>query len=131
LEFASIPLDRIVPPVQEKKPRAISAEALRTYQPVELSAAARNIIGKVAGQQSLRHLSEHFPRVLNRLAEAWTRPKEFYALADSFLVDDRGDRQGFPFAALQEISSLVEFFETHEEPRKSALHDATQFHRKI
>jgi hypothetical protein len=46
-------------------------------------------------------------------------------------VDDRGDRQGFPFAALKEIAALVEFFESHEAPRKAALHDATQFQPKI
>jgi hypothetical protein len=131
LEFASIPLDRIVPPADPVKPRALAAASLRTYKPEELSAAAKNILGKMTGEQSLRTLSQDFPRVLNRLADAWSRPRDFYALADSFLVDERGDRQGFPFAALQEISGLVEFFETHEAPRKTALHDATQFKPKI
>ncbi len=131
LEFASIPLERIIPPAEQAKTRALAAEVLRSHEPVELSAAAKNVMGKLAAQQPLRTLSKDFPKVLNRLADVWNRPREFYALADSFLVDDRGDRQGFPFAALQEISNLVEYFESHEAPRKAAVHDATQYHPKI
>ena len=55
-------------------------------------------------------LRGQFPRVLNRIADAWHTPPAFAALIDSLMIDDRGQRQGFPFEVLNELTDLREFY---------------------
>jgi hypothetical protein len=55
-------------------------------------------------------LRGQFPRVLNRIADAWHSPKTFTALIDSLLLDERGKRQGFPFEVMSELTELREYY---------------------
>jgi hypothetical protein len=63
-----------------------------------------------------------YPRVLNRIADAWPSPAAFAALVDSLLIDDRGSRQGFPFEVITELTELREYYFTlaHPEARSSS-----------
>ena len=55
-------------------------------------------------------LRGQFPRVLNRIADAWHSPKAFMALIESLLLDERGKRQGFPFEVMNELTELREYY---------------------
>lgn len=52
-------------------------------------------------------LEARFPHVAARLVAQWGA-RELNAYLQGLLMDERGDRQGFPFDALQEIQFLQE-----------------------
>ncbi len=66
-------------------------------------------------------LRGQFPRILNRIAHTWHDPRKFGALIASLLIDDRGQRQGFPFDVVNEITELREYYFTmvHPEARRA------------
>ena len=50
-------------------------------------------------------LRQRFPHVLNRIAADWDVARSrFAALIDSLLIDQRGQRQGFPFESVLELT---------------------------
>jgi hypothetical protein len=55
-------------------------------------------------------LRGQYPRLLNRLAAAWHDPREFDRLIDELLIDDRPNRQGFPFEVVRELTELREYY---------------------
>ncbi len=69
-------------------------------------------------------LRGQFPRVMNRIADAWNSPRTFSALIDSLILDSRGQRQGFPFEVMIEITELRDYYfsmvRPEAQPRTSA-----------
>ena len=55
-------------------------------------------------------LGRNYPRIVNRLAETWDNPEEGNKYLDSLLLDDRGNRQGFPMKVLRELIALRELY---------------------
>lgn len=53
---------------------------------------------------------QHFPHVLNRIAAEWEVPRRFLALMDDLLIDRRGNREGFPFESVLELTNLREYY---------------------
>ena len=51
-------------------------------------------------------LLREFPRIANRLAQAWPTPLSFDAYLDSLLHDRRGGRRGFPGDVQDELLNL-------------------------
>lgn len=51
-----------------------------------------------------------FPHVLNRLAAEWDVPARFLRLMDELLMDQRGDRRGFPFETVLELTNLRDYY---------------------
>ena len=51
-------------------------------------------------------LMRRFPRIANQLAAVWSDTPSVRSYLDSLLVDDRGNRQGFPPDVLREMLSL-------------------------
>jgi hypothetical protein len=51
-------------------------------------------------------LVDQFPRIANRLADAWPRPVELEALLQELLIDRRGRRRGFPPEVAAELEAL-------------------------
>jgi hypothetical protein len=52
-------------------------------------------------------MREHFPHVLDKIAAAWgNAPAMDRLMAYDLLIDNRGNRQGFPFKVLIEIQEL-------------------------
>jgi len=47
-----------------------------------------------------------FPRIINQLALCWKHPDECRKFFDDLLNDERGDRQGFPFEIVVELTNL-------------------------
>lgn len=58
------------------------------------------------------------PLVVTRLLAAWENPHEFRQRVDALLLDARGDRQGFEFSVVREITALREHYDTHVQPVK-------------
>lgn len=57
-------------------------------------------------------LARSYPRIVNKLAQTWDIPGEGTKYLDGLLLDDRGDRQGFPMSVLRELIALREFYNT-------------------
>ncbi len=49
---------------------------------------------------------ERLPRIINQLALHWRHPDECRRYFDELLNDERGDRQGFPFEIVVELTNL-------------------------
>jgi hypothetical protein len=52
-----------------------------------------------------------FPRVANALAASWNHPESFRGCLYDLLVDQRGNRRGFPDEVVRELLALRAFFE--------------------
>lgn len=74
-----------------------------------------------------------FPHILELLCKAWGDPIKLQQELDSLLIVDRGSRQGFPFAVLQELHCLRDYYMEEVNPEacgranhKSALNDQSR-----
>jgi hypothetical protein len=75
-----------------------------------LDAHGRALLEQLSGKLCLRMTARDFPHVINRLAPDSYRPASMVAGIDRFLIDDRPNRQGFPFAVVAELSELRAFY---------------------
>ena len=92
--------------------------ALRRAVPLDrpLPATLRWIVSLPAAVQPLT-LLQQFPRIANRLAQAWSDEATLSECFDDLLVDQRGGRQGFPPAVRRDLSLLREYIGTRRLPR--------------
>jgi hypothetical protein len=67
-------------------------------------------LAQMAGKASLANTAESFPHVINKLAPYGYRPSEMIRAIDSLLIDDRPERQGFPFDVVVELGRLRETY---------------------
>lgn len=63
-----------------------------------------------------RALVIKFPRIANILASAWPRPMQFDKVLRDLMMDDRGQRQGFPLDILQDLANLRAHFDQINKP---------------
>lgn len=89
----------------ESTPSRIRSEGNR-----QLDAPAIRLLESLPPTLRLVALRGLYPRILNRIADAWNTPAAFGALVDSLLIDDRGQRQGFPFEVISELTELREYY---------------------
>ena len=67
-------------------------------------------------------LARQFPRIANSIAELWRRVARCEQYLDSMVVDERGNRKGFPPAVALEIAALrAHYAELH--PRSPSTWD--------
>ena len=67
-------------------------------------------------------LERTYPRIVESIASAWPSHRDARALFDQLLIDDRGNRRGFPTEVGLEIIRLSVFYAEHRaEPQ--AAHD--------
>lgn len=64
-------------------------------------------------------LIRYFPRIANELADVWERPTVCARFLDQLLLDNRGDRKGFPVKVMREIMTLQHYFNHVAAPRSS------------
>ena len=65
-------------------------------------------------------LARRFPRIANSIAELWRRVSRCEEYLDSMVVDQRGDRKGFPPAVAMEITALRAYYaELHPRDRSA------------
>ena len=60
-------------------------------------------------------LEQRFPRIANTLSSFWQKP-DIDLYLDGLLLDDRGDRMGFPMDVLDDLMFLasIRWHETHQ-----------------
>lgn len=63
-----------------------------------------------------KEAAAHFPHVVNKLAALWPSPKACRQYFDEVLLDDRGDRQGFPVRVAHELVALQNHYDTVVHP---------------
>jgi hypothetical protein len=89
-----------------------------TQPSTQLSGEAVRLLVKLDAKVGLQELSAQFPRVLNRIADAWYKPQQADRCFDELLLHSRGVRQGFPQAVISEIASLRHYYLTCMFPRR-------------
>ena len=63
-----------------------------------------------------RALVIKFPRIANILAAAWADAIRFDKTLREFMIDTRGQRQGFPLDVLQDLANLRIYFDRVNKP---------------
>ncbi|MFO1414925.1 MAG: hypothetical protein U1F10_13645 [Burkholderiales bacterium] len=58
-----------------------------------------------------RALARQFPRIANRLADAWQDDASLHLVFDDLLIDHRGHRQGFPPAVKADLHRLWRYWQ--------------------
>jgi len=83
---------------------------IRSAASNQLEGAAIRLLESLPPTLRLMALRGLYPRVMNRIADAWHSPAAFATLVDSLLIDDRGHRQGFPFEVITELTELRDYY---------------------
>ena len=79
-----------------------------------LSGAAMDWVIGLAPALRPHATCEHFPRVVNAIASAWSDTAFSLQVLDHMINDYRGGRRGFPVAVQQELAALL----AHQRGRK-------------
>ena len=66
-------------------------------------------------------LGQQFPRIANKLAVLWEEPAVCRKFLTSFMLDDRGDRDGFPPEVIMELSALEAYIDTGVVPARPTM----------
>ncbi len=64
-------------------------------------------------------LARKFPRIANSIAQLWRRVARCEEYLDSLVVDQRGDRSGFPPNVAQELTALRNYYAELHPPQGS------------
>ncbi|MCO5106983.1 MAG: hypothetical protein M9907_07850 [Burkholderiaceae bacterium] len=101
------------------EPQSFSTDALPLPAPEvvdghlareQLDARAQRLFASLPWAYRLPVTRQRFPHVLNRLAAEWEVPMRFLGLMDELLIDHRGNREGFPFDSVLELTNLREYY---------------------
>jgi hypothetical protein len=60
-----------------------------------------------------RQLVIQYARIANKLASLWPQPIACEKYLNELMIDERGDRQGFPAEVALELAALQAYFATH------------------
>lgn len=85
-----------------------------------LSASATRLLASLPSKVKLTATVEQYPHVLNRIADLWTRPHDLERAFNDLLMDDRVDRQGFPFDVVLELTGLRDFHTRFLRPKRDS-----------
>lgn len=86
-------------------------------------AATLRMLESLPSNLRMLHTRRDFPHVLTRIAASWIDPRYFHRVMQSLLIDDRGNRQGFPFAVMNELTELRSYYFTQVRPDMANLLD--------
>ena len=95
--------------------RPITADDLR------LCPEARALLHSLDNRVLPVHLACRFPRVMNEIARLWRRPARLDRYFDDLLIDQRGGRQGLPFAVATELAALKDYYQTEVYPKRECV----------
>jgi len=88
-------------------PGVAAPPAPSAWRPRErLSEAAKALMNALPEHLSLSAVALDYPHVLNRLAVVWPYDKAFEQEMWALLLDDRTEREGFPFSVEEELLAL-------------------------
>lgn len=105
--------------LRQQIPQVTTGAVSTAAQPSgQLSGDALRLLVKLDAKVGLQELSAQFPRVLNRIADAWCKPQQADRCFEELLLHSRGVRQGFPQSVISEIASLRHYYFTCMFPRR-------------
>ena len=110
-------------PKTEGKPTTVIRRSPET-NPVLLDATIA-WMGELPYAARPTELAQRFPRIANSIAELWPRVDRCEQYLDALLVDQRGDRKGFPMSVALEIASLRSYY-TELHPRARNAWDSVE-----
>jgi hypothetical protein len=79
----------------------------RLSPPEPLSEAACAWLTSLPLSVRPNELARAFPRIANRLCALWKRPAQCDAYIRTLIMDERGNRKGFPPAVAKELTALA------------------------
>lgn len=88
-----------------------------------LDARAKLIVASLPKQVRPMEICINFPHIMNLIGMSWGNPKDFVKTLEDLLVDDRRDRQGFPFAVVAELTELREHYFSAIRPEARGMWD--------
>jgi hypothetical protein len=86
----------------------------------ELLKETVELLAKLPSDARITRLAVRFPRIANKIATDWSRPEVLKPYLSSLLIDERGDRQGFPGEIVQEILRLSRYYDSWLHPAEAA-----------
>lgn len=95
---------------------AARRHALPREQDRWLSSQARQWLRRIPTRQRPLALCSMYPRLANRLAEAWDDPTQTEAVFDDLMIDHRGGRMGFAPLIASELMRLHRWHEKRLDP---------------
>jgi hypothetical protein len=107
-------------------------QASKTEAPETLRAAAEPVALSAAATQWMAELPQHvrpnqtaarFPRILDKLAGCWPTQSRCRAYFDELLLDQRGDRKGFPERIALELAALKNHYNSVVFPTHQTVWD--------
>lgn len=114
---------RVMNPFHTAAPRVDEGSAAPVYPPREaLNEIGRALLEDLQVRAILDVVVRDFPHVVNRISALWSQPAACNRLLGDLLLDDRLSRQGFPLAAISEISDLRSYYEERVVPVLHAGH---------
>jgi hypothetical protein len=105
---------------------AVKAKAKRAsavYQKSELDNRAKSIVLDLPRNVRPMATCKDFPHIVNLVMGCWHDPRSFVQTLQDLLMDDRGGRQGFPFAIIVELTDLREHYFAAVRPEARKMWD--------
>jgi hypothetical protein len=99
------------------------AKAKRGAPRAELDQRSKQILQTIPAEIRPTNIVANFPHIMNLVSKSWHEPKEFVKTLDELLIDDRGNRVGFPFAIIVELTDLREHYFSTVRPEARKLWD--------
>jgi hypothetical protein len=99
------------------------AKAKRNAPRAELDQRSKIILETLPPEIRPISIASNFPHIMNRISKSWHEPKEFVKTLDELLMVDRGNRVGFPFAIVVELTDLREHYFSAVRPEARKLWD--------
>jgi len=103
-------------------------KSLRRSAPAALDADALAWVQQLPPRVRPANTAERFPHIVNALAAAWATPARCRGYFDQLLLDQRGDRHGFPKAVGSELAALKDFYDSVVQPTQQTVWDEIAEH---
>ena len=81
-----------------------------------LGAAATAWLAQLPQPVQPRETAARFPHIVSKLATLWQSPEVCRAYFNELLLDERGDRKGFPNRVARELVALLYHYDTIVHP---------------
>ena len=100
------------------KPEILQRKLL-SFEDIVLGLEGKALLAEIAEQVRLVETARLYPRIINRIAKLWRRSLKMDAYFENLLVDERGNRNGFPFLVVAELGALKDHYITVAFPKGS------------
>jgi hypothetical protein len=103
----------------DRIPHSRKSTATATSPARDLGTRALAIVGALPRSVVPHRTYLQHPQVVVRLLAAWGDPFAFRQRVDALLLDNRGEREGFDFSVIREITVLREHYDRYVCPLKA------------